>query len=193
MRKVLLTTVAIVAVSFGSLLAMSPSKSAEPSVEVGVGKGVSIGVLDLNRVNQDAKVMKNLAAQRDKELDKIKVELEKKKTEFEKREGDLRAKQVVMSQEAFARDVAQFQKEVREAEVALQRKGEAVERAFMEALRKLQNDHMDKIYKEIGSKRGFDMLLTNQSAFLLNSKLDVTDEIIKALDGRVKEMKLEVK
>jgi Skp family chaperone for outer membrane proteins len=119
--------------------------------------------------------------------------MESKKTEFEKREGDLRAKQVVMSQEAFGRDVAQFQREVREAEMALQRRGEAIERAFMEALRKLQNDHMDGIYKQVGSKHGFDMLLTNQSAFLLNSKLDVTDEIIKALDDKVKDMKLDIK
>jgi|GEM_PF-3248739 len=188
MKKLLLALAFV-----GAACSSAPAMSASDPAPAAAGKSVFIGVFDLNRVNSDAKVMKSLSRQRDKELDKIKAELESKRKEFEKREGDLRAKQVVMSPEAFGRDVAQFQKEVREAEVALQKKGEAIERSFIEALRKLQNDYMDGIYRQVGNKHGFDMLLTNQSAYLLNSKLDVTDEVIKALDEKIKDMKFEVK
>jgi len=191
--KKLLLALAFAGAACSGAPAMSASDPAPAAAGAGSGKSVFIGVFDLNRVNNDAKVMKSLSRQRDKELDKIKAELEDKRKEFEKREGDLRAKQVVMSADAFGRDVAQFQKEVREAEMALQKKGEAIERSFIEVLRKLQNDYMDGIYRQVGNRHGFDMLLTNQSAYLLNSKLDVTDEIIKTLDEKIKDMKFEVK
>ena len=196
MGKILL--VLAIAVSAFSLEAAAFRRAdraeAPPPAATGeaTGNSLRIGVLDLNRVNSDARVMRNLTQQRDRELERVRTDMEAKRVEFEGRESDLRARQVVMSAEAFGRDVAQFQREVREAEVAIQRRGEAIERAFLEALRQIQANHMDHIYREVGTRHGFDMLLTSQSAFLINNSLDVTDEIIRALDGRVREMRLEI-
>jgi Skp family chaperone for outer membrane proteins len=153
----------------------------------------SIGVMDLGKINQDAKVMRSLSKQRDKALDGIKSEMEAKKKELDKKESDLKAKQVVMSQEAFAREVQAFQRDVREAEAALQRKGEGIEKIFVDALRKIQRDHLDGILKKVGEKHGYDVIISTQAAFVVNDSLDVTDDIIDELDKKISEMKLDVK
>ena len=64
----------------------------------------SIAVIDMLKINKDAKVMISLNKQKDVALDKIQKEVAEKRKTFESKEGELKAKQSVMDKEAFIKE-----------------------------------------------------------------------------------------
>jgi Skp family chaperone for outer membrane proteins len=157
------------------------------------GAGTRIGVVDMAKVNNEAKVMKSLNKQKDARVADVQSSVKKKREEFEKKEADLKQKQLVMSQEAFAKEAAAFQKDVIEYDRSTQQKLQAIEKGYLEAIKKIQDDHLSDIVKDIGRAAGYDMILNSQAAVVLNKDLFVTDKIIDELDKKVQEIELKVK
>ena len=188
MKKImgyLALAIAVVAIS-------SCGKEKDARADGAAGTGVKIGVIDMGQINSQAKVMKSLNSQRDKRVEAVQADVTKKRAEFEKREGDLRNKQIVMSQEAFARDAAQFQRDVIDFDKTTQTRLQAIEKGYVEALQRIQNQHLNDIVRDIGRAEGLDVVLNSQAAIVLNRDLMITDKVIEALDKKVKEIELKV-
>ncbi|MDR0367250.1 MAG: OmpH family outer membrane protein [Rickettsiales bacterium] len=150
------------------------------------------GIMDGARINEKAKVMLSINKQKDKAVDSMKADVEKKRKELEKKEAELKTKQLVMSEEAFRKEAAAFQREVIDFDKAMAERDRRVKQAFIDALRKLQEDYLDDIIRGIGKKHGFDAILYAQSIVPINKSLDVTDEIILELDKKVSEFEVKI-
>ncbi len=154
---------------------------------------LSIGVIDLLRLNKEASVMKSLNRQKEAEVAKVTKSVEEKRKEFEKREADLKSKQALMDKDAFVKAVQTFQLDMVNTDKATQQKLSAIEQGYINSLQKVQKDYLDRIISKIGKEKKFSLIINGQTAVVIDTKLDVTSEVIDALNEEVKEIKLEVK
>ena len=182
------------------------------------------GVVDMNKITMQSKVMKSLNGQKDEKLKSIQTVVDAKRKDFEKREADLKekakdfekreatlktkasmlsddAKKEFMGEVAtFQKDVAeyeklynQFQRDVVEYDKSTALKVNAVEKAYMDAVLKVQKDYLDGIIKKIGKNKGLDLVFNSQAAIVVNNDMDITDVVIDELNNQVVEIELKTK
>ena len=154
---------------------------------------LKIGVIDILQINKDAKVMKSLNSQKEKMIKDIQASVISKRKELEKREQDLKVKQPVMNEKAFAKEVQTFQMDMLNFDKQTQKKLASVEEGYVSALQKIQKDYLDRILNKLGKEKSFSLILSAQNAVVLDKTLDVTKDAISLLDNEITELKLEVK
>ncbi len=154
---------------------------------------LKIGVIDILQINKEAKVMKSLNSQKEKMIKDIQTSVIGKRKELEKREQDLKVKQPVMNEKAFAKEVQMFQMDMLNFDKQTQKKLANIEEGYVSALQKIQKDYLDRILYKLGKEKSFSLILSAQNAVVLDKTLDITKEAIDALNNEVKELKLYVK
>lgn len=154
---------------------------------------LSIGVVDLMRLNKESSVVKSLNKQKDAAIVKITEAVQTKRKELEKKENDLKSKQALMNKDAFIKEVQMFQQDMMKFDAGTQQKLSDVEKAYVTALQKIQRDYLDRIITKLGKEKKFSLVINGQAAVVLDSKLDITSEVIAALNDEVKEIKLDIK
>ena len=115
----------------------------------------TVGIINVLEINDKAKVMKSLNAQRDKAVEEIQDEVNSKRKEFEKKEEELKGKQSLMEKEAFGKEVVSFQMDVMNYDKQTEQKLSKVEKSYVEALKTIQKDYLDRIVRDIGKSKGF--------------------------------------
>ena len=158
-----------------------------------LSQDLKIGVIDVLQINKEAKVMKSLNSQKEKMIKDIQASVISKRKELEKREQDLKVKQPVMNEKAFAKEVQAFQMDMLNFDKQTQKKLASVEEGYVSALQKIQKDYLDRILYKLGKEKSFSLILSAQNAVVLDKTLDITKDAISLLNDEVKEMKLDVK
>lgn len=153
---------------------------------------LKIGVIDILQINKEAKVMKSLNSQKEKMIKDIQASVIGKRKELEKREQDLKLKQPVMNEKAFAKEVQTFQMDMLNFDKQTQKKLASIEEGYILALQKIQKDYLDRILNKIGKEKSFSLILSGQNAVVLDKTLDITKDAISLLNDEIKEMKLDV-
>lgn len=152
-----------------------------------------IGIIDIIKINEKSKVMISLNKQKDVQLANLQKEVNEKRKDFEKKEEELKAKQSLMDKEAFIKEIQSFQKEVMTYDKQTEQKVASVEKAYIEALKTIQNDYLNRIVKKIGMEKGFGLVINAQTAIILDKSLDITTDVIDMLNEEVTEIELKVK
>ena len=155
--------------------------------------GMNIGIADVMKINKDAKVMISLNKQKDSKLSAIQTEVNAKRKEFEKKEEELKNKQALMNKEEFIKELQSFQADVLKYDKSTEQKVAGVEKGYIEALKTLQKDYLDRIIRQVGREKGFDLIINSQTAVAIVDGLDITDAIIDALNSEIKEIELKTK
>lgn len=168
---------------------------------------LKIGVVNITRIHQESAVMKSLNKQKDAAIEEIKKSVAEKRKVFEKREAEikkqeeeLKAKQTVMDRDALIKEAQKiqgefqkFQMDLIEQDKSTEKRISLVEKAFTEAVRTVQDDYFDRIVRKIGAEKKFSLVLNSQTAIVMDKNLDITTEVIDALNDDIKEMKLNIK
>ena len=135
-----------------------------------------------------------------KDIEKMEQEIEHRKLVVRK-EALEDVKEEFMGEVAtFQKDVAeyeklynQFQRDVVEYDKSTALKVNAVEKAYMDAVLKVQKDYLDGIIKKIGKNKGLDLVFNSQAAIVVNNDMDITDVVIDELNNQVVEIELKTK
>ena len=98
-----------------------------------------------------------------------------------------------MDKEAFLKELQSFQKDVMDYDKQTEQKVAGIEKAYIEALKTIQKDYLDRIVRKIGAEKKYSLVLNSQTTIVLDKNLDITDSVIDALNEEVKEIKLNVK
>ncbi len=152
----------------------------------------NVGVVDVLKINAKAKVMLSLNKQKDAAIEKIKKNVDANRKTFEKEQNELSAKKVGMSEESFIKEAQAFQMKLYNFDKKTEEQLAKVEKAYVEVLKTLQNDYLDRIIKDIAKDKGFSVVINSQTAIIINDKLDITDDVIKNLNDEIKEIELKV-
>ena len=104
--------------------------------------------------------------------------------EFSKHERELVEKEKSLVDQEFESEVIETQKLV-------QKRQRSLEVAAQKAVSELRVE-VTRITAEIAEEKGYDMVLSRQNVILAQEEMDITGDVLKALDKQVKEVKLTI-
>jgi len=157
------------------------------------GGELRMAVVSMDKIQTEAIVLDDLHKQRASFENKLKNKLEKEQKEIEKEKADIEKSQDVLSQEALQRRVVEYQKRVSQFQRSLSENAQAIETAYQEALATVQKKHLDPIIEGVIAKKHLDLVIDGRMARVGKDikGLDITDEVVKALNKKVSSVKMD--
>ena len=151
-----------------------------------------IAVIRMDAIQNDAAVLKDLAAQRKSYEDKLRNELEKKQKELESEKAEIEKSQDVLSRDALQRRIVDYQNRVTELQRDLTERAQSVEIAFQKALNEVQEQHLNPIIEGVIAKKNLSMVIDGRFTRLGSNATNLdTEEVISALDKKVSKVKMD--
>lgn len=153
--------------------------------------GDNIVVVDFQRISSESSAAKSIQDQLEKQREAFQKEFsehERKLREEEKKiiekRGDMSAEELSEKRQAFEAKLLETRKLVQE------RRGE-LERAAGKALNTLRQETVT-IVAEMADKNEYDIVLGRQNVILAAKEKDITQEVMKKLNKKLKKVDLEI-
>lgn len=151
-----------------------------------------VAVISMDKIQMQAKVLDDLHKQRANYETKLKDKLEKEQKQIEKEKADIEKSQDMLSQEALQRRVVEYQRRVGQFQRDLSEKASAIESSYQDALNTIQEKHLNPIIEGVIAKKKLSLVIDGRMARVGSDvkDLDITDEIIDALNKKVSSVKM---
>ena len=195
---IIATAVIIVAIIGIAIISSNRGVSTETALkevtETAVtGADLRIAVVSMDKIQSESAVLEDLHKQRAAFEHKLKSKLEKEQKAIEKEKADIEKSQDVLSQEALQRRVVEYQRRVGNFQKALTESAQAIEVSYQNALNTSQKKHLDPIIEGVIAKKKLDLVIDGRMARMGSETtgLDITDEVIKALNKKVSSVKMD--
>ena len=163
------------------------------STDAAEAKDMKIAVINMDKIQIDAKVLQDLHKQRASFEEKLKARLEKEQKSLEKEKAEIEKSQDVLSQEALQRRVMEYQRRVNGLQRDLNESAQAIEAAYQNALSEIQKKHLDPVIEGVIAKKKLSLVIDGRMARIGSNVpgLDITEEIVNALNKKVSSVKME--
>ena len=164
----------------------------EVSTNAVSGADMRMAVIRMDAVQTEAAALKNLRSQKESYEKKLRDELTKEQKALEKEKAEIEKSQDVLSQEALQRRVMDYQKRVSSLQRNLTERAQSIEESYQRALSEIQDKHLDPVIEGIIAKKNLSLVIDGRFA-RTGAKvagLDITDEVVKALDKKVSSVKM---
>lgn len=157
------------------------------------GANLRIAVVRMDEIQTNAVALKDLREQKEKYESKLRDELTRDQKELEKEKKEIEESQDVLSREALQRRVVDYQNKVTKLQRDLTERAQSVEMSYQKALNEVQAKHLDPIIEGIIDKKQLSLVIDGRMARTgANTQgLDITDEVVKALDKKVSSVKMD--
>ena len=157
------------------------------------GANMRIAVVRMDAIQAEAAALKDLRAQREKYEKELRDEMTSQQKALEKEKTEIEKSQDVLSQEALQRRVIDYQNKVTKLQRDLTERAQSVEMSYQKALNDVQAKHLDPVIEGIIDKKNLSLVIDGRMARTGANvaNLDITDEVIKALDKKVSNVKME--
>ena len=165
----------------------------EVSADAPTGADLRMAVIRMDAIQSDAKALKDLRKQKENYEEKLRGELEKQQKALEKEKAEIEKSQDVLSRDALQRRVVEYQGKVTKLQRDLTERAQSIDASFQKALAKIQESHLDPIIGAIIEKKNLSLVIDGRFARTgADVKgLDITDEVINALDKKVSSFKMD--
>ena len=150
-----------------------------------------IGLIDLEGVLRASKGTAKVRELLDKQRLLFQQEFSEREAGLQQRERELTSQRELLSEDAFAEKLAQFEADVATIQKEIQYRREAIDLAFQEAQSKLRRIALEIVTEVAGEKR-LDLVLIKDSVLIFRPTLNISDEVLQRLDERTKNARLEV-
>ncbi|MEC7211031.1 MAG: OmpH family outer membrane protein [Pseudomonadota bacterium] len=127
----------------------------------------------------------------DKQRGLFQQEFAEREAVLRQTERELTAQRGVLADDVFAEKLSQFEADVATIQKEIQYRREAIDAAFQEAQAKLRQIALE-IVTEVAGERRLDLVLVRDSALIFVPSLNISDEVLRRLDERTKNARLEV-
>lgn len=163
------------------------------STEAVSGGDLRIAVVRMDAIQTQAKVLADLHKQRESYENKLRDELSNRQKELENEKAEIEKSQDVLSREALQKRVSDYQQKVAKLQQDLTTRAQAIDASFQKALAKVQSEHLDPIIDAVITKKNLSLVIDGRLARTGGDikNLDITDDIVIALDKRVPSVKME--
>jgi outer membrane protein len=148
-------------------------------------KGPSVAVVDVQKVVNESIIGKAAKSNLEREMQKAKVKLSSMQADFEKQKADLEKQSAVLSATALEERKEGLMKKQRDVQRVYQDAQEQLGRLNEKEIRTVVEE-INAVVKDIADDRDYDFVLERdrQAVVYASSGLDITDEVIKALDKK---------
>lgn len=163
------------------------------SEEAVSGGDMRIAVVRMDEIQNTATALKNLRAQKEKYVESLRDELTRDQKALEKEKAEIEKSQDVLSREALQRRIVDYQNKVTKLQRDLTERAQAIEISYQKALNEVQKKHLDPVVEGVIAKKKLSLVIDGRMARTGANiaNLDITDELIKALDKKVSKVKME--
>lgn len=157
------------------------------------GADLRIAVVRMDAIQSDARVLQDLRKQRESFESRLRDELTSEQKKLEKEKAEIEKSQDVLSRDALQRRVVDYQNRVTKLQRDLNERAQSIEVSFQKALEKIQTDHLDPVIEGIIAKKNLSLVIDGRFARMGNGveNLDITNEVVSALDNKVSKVKME--
>lgn len=164
----------------------------EVSTDATSGADMRIAVIRMDTVQADAAALKDLRAQKENYEKKLRDELTKEQKALEKEKSEIEKSQDVLSPDALQRRVVDYQARVAKLQRNLTERAQSVEESYQRALADIQEKHLDPIIEGVIAKKNLSLVIDGRFARTGSNvaNLDITDEVVKALNKKVSSVKM---
>ena len=150
-----------------------------------------IGLIDLDGVIRSSAGTAKVRELLDKQRVLFQQEFAEREARLRQTERELTAQRGILSEAAFAEKLSQFEADVATIQKEIQYRREAIDVAFQESQAKLRQIALE-IVTEVAGERRLDLVLIRDSALIFLPSLNISDEVLRRLDERTKNARLEV-
>lgn len=163
------------------------------SADAANGANLRIAVIRMDAIQTQAKALQDLRKQKESYESKLRDELTRDQKALEKEKSEIEKSQDVLSREALQRRVVDYQNRVTKLQRDLTERAQSIEMAFQKALNEVQAKHLDPIIEGTINKKKLSLVIDGRFARTGAdaANLDITDEVIKALDKKVTSVKMD--
>lgn len=157
------------------------------------GADLRMAVVRMDAIQNDAAVLQDLRKQRESFESKLRDELTAQQKKLEKEKAEIEKSQDVLSRDALERRVIDYQSRVTKLQRDLNERAQSIEASFQKALAEVQTKHLDPIISGIIDKKNLSLVIDGRFARIGKNaaNLDITDEVVSALDKKVSRVKME--
>ncbi len=142
----------------------------------------SYGVVNIQRIMQESKAATSVRNQLQAKQKAFQADLDAKQKALVAEDQQLAAQRSKLSKEAFEQKVKAFQTKAGNTQKEIQNKKAALDKAFAEALTKIQ-EKVGAITAEVAKAKGMNMVIAASQVVWGDASLDVTGEVLKKLDA----------
>jgi outer membrane protein len=178
-----LTRSAVAAALLG-LAAIAAPLSAAEQLPPAVG-----AVIDYQRVLREAKAAKSIRDQIETRRKLYQDQIAKEEQKLNDADKELAKQRAVLSAEAFNGKRQEFQKKVGTVQRMVQERRRTLDQVSSTALNQVRNA-MIQIVSDLSEERGFNLVLPSSAVLLFSPGIDLTEEVIKRLDGKLPNVKV---
>jgi len=175
MKKFILTF--IVATLFSANIHAAETKAFPSTV---------IGIINIQKIQTDAKVFKYIAEKKKVYVDKYQKEISKKEAELKKANEKLVQQQNLLTPKAFEEKKKEFTKSLVKFQQELQAKTAIVNRAHLEAIQKVQEKGLLDMIAKVSAKHKINMVVAADQAVFYKPEIDITEQVVVELDKKIK-------
>ena len=141
--------------------------------------------LDLDKVVSNTKVGKSIIDKLEKSKQAALQKFEKKEKDLKKKEDEIKKQKNIISEDEFKKKLVEFRKEV--ASFRQDRK------KLINEFNKKKKIEFDEFFKKISpiienyvTEKNIDILLDKKNIFIASKEKNITQEIIKIIDSKIK-------
>jgi len=145
----------------------------------------AIAVVDMAQIQEQASVMKSIRDQMQKEEASFRADLTKRENDLRAADQDLQQQRTLLSADAFNERRRNFEGQASESQRFMAARKRQLDAAFADGMHQVDLA-MNEVLKDIARERGLNLILPRQGAMLADKGLDITDDVKRRLDGRLK-------
>lgn len=163
------------------------------SADATTGADLRIAVVRMDAIQSDARVLQDLRKQRESFESRLRDELTAEQKKLEKEKADIEKSQDVLSRDALQRRVVDYQNRVTKLQRDLNERAQSIEASFQKSLAEIQTKHLDPVIEGIIAKKNLSLVIDGRFARMGagSENLDITNEVVSALDKKVSKVKME--
>lgn len=157
------------------------------------GADLRMAVIRMDAIQGEATALKDLRKQKENYEEKLRDELTREQKALEKEKAEIEKSQDVLSRDALQRRIVDYQNRVTGLQRNLTERAQSIDASYQKALNEIQAKHLDPIIEGVIAKKNLSLVIDGRFARVgaNTEKLDITDEVINALNKKVSNVKMD--
>ncbi|MFA5592134.1 MAG: OmpH family outer membrane protein [Micavibrio sp.] len=152
---------------------------------------VSIAVVDVEKILSDSKAARSLQKQIQDKKDIFQREFSEKENSLKATETQLIGSRERLSAEEFAQQRKAYEEEIFEVRKLFQQRRNALDKGLGNAMQDLRRSIVEAAAR-VAEQKDYDVVLTRESVLIVEKRLDITQDVLNALDASVSDIPLKV-
>lgn len=151
-----------------------------------------VAIVDVQAVLENSLAVQNIKESIDLISQNIQKNITEKEAELKKVEENLIKKRGTLNEEAFGKEVSEFNQKVSHAQKDMQNKKNRLDQAHSVAVGKVYEE-ITNIINALATANNFELVLPSSQLLFAKNDLNITPEVIKLLNHKLKTVKVDYK